>query len=401
LYRPTCLIKIDFKDWIPRQLQLFLRSSREKQQISRLEPLPLELLLLITTFLETADIICLSLCSRTLNNFTTSLYNLNKPIYDKPLALSVLIRLVRDLPRMFCCHRCGKLHPITDVLHPARSSNAIRYECSDLKWRLYRRMSLPPSLIQRVSVHCLPSKYTFHHCHLAAVMQNHDRGGGRYGINADSLAYTEVVDYPEDPARTTLLSVEGRICTPVGAHPTPSLVLQMQQWVLFHDIDIVSGRSLDVLISRIKYLSICCKHTLGSAEVENSIRSGIRQQGFCLEVPAAAKFLQCSLCGVEFQIALCDCGKDGKAVILTKWLDLGVGMDVEDPKWKKATLSFAQCILEPSDVIVSSGDVRRLFCESSEQESDPTMRNKSYLEGRRYRRVMVRDLYSRYGLFPR
>ncbi|PYH75679.1 hypothetical protein BO82DRAFT_259034, partial [Aspergillus uvarum CBS 121591] len=49
----------------------------------------------------------------------------------------------------------------------------------------------------------------------------------------------------------------------------------------------------------------------------------------------AAECMRSSLCEVEFQIFHEDCGQDGKAVIMTKWLDLGAGMNLEDPKWKK------------------------------------------------------------------
>ncbi|PYI17644.1 hypothetical protein BO99DRAFT_434360 [Aspergillus violaceofuscus CBS 115571] len=70
----------------------------------------------------------------------------------------------------------------------------------------------------------------------------------------------------------------------------------------------------------------------------DAIRSVVQQRGFSSldEQPSsAAGYMRCSLCEVEFQISLEDCGKDGKAVIITKWLDLGAVMDLEDPKWKK------------------------------------------------------------------
>lgn len=381
-------------DWIVRLLS---PNPREKR-LSNLELLPRELLLHINNFLTTADIICLSLCSRTLNHFTTSFYDL-KQTRDRSLALSVLTRLLRDSPRTFCCHYCAKLHPITDVLHPASSKN-LHHACPDLG--ILHGNGPQPWIRWIVSVHCLPTHYDFRHCHLAAVLQNY-KCGGRYGINAESLAYTEVVDYPQQPAITTLLSVEGRVCTPAGARQTPSLVLQIQHWVLFHDLEMVSDHDLDVLISVLAKLSICNWLSAGRGKIGDDIQSAIRQRGFCWDEASVAEgYMRCSHCGIEFQIALRDCGGDGKAVIITKWLDLGAGMDIEDPKWKKATLnSMIEPTYERADARSSTGEVRRLFCGTSDQSSDPTPRNRSYLMARRYRWAMWWYSESMYYLFHR
>lgn len=251
-------------------------------------------------------------------------------------------------------------------------------------------------------VHCFPSRYKFHHCHLVVLLQNH-YCGDRYGINAETLTYTEVVDYLKDPAITTLVSVEGRVCEPAaGSYQMASLVLQIQQWVLFDDFDIASDWDFKVTKSVLKNTPICGSQTLGTPEIMNEIRSAIRQRSFCLDEPSAgAKCMQCSVCGVEFEIALWDCGKDGKAVIITEWLDLGAGMDIQDPKWKKKTdfvFDNKEYTHEFAHVLASSGKARCLFRESSDQEGDPTPRNESYLMGRRYRRAMSKSSDSQYYL---
>ncbi|RDK47539.1 hypothetical protein M752DRAFT_299433 [Aspergillus phoenicis ATCC 13157] len=298
------------------------------------------------------------LCSRTLNHFTTSFYDL-KPARDRSLALLVLTRLIRDSPRMFCCDYCAKLHPITEVLHPASSKN-LHHACPDLG--ILHGNGPQPWIRWIVSVHCLPTHYDFRHCHLAAVLQNY-KCGGRYGINAESLAYTEVVDYPQQPAIPTLLSVEGRVCTPTGAHQIPSLVLQIQHWVLFHDLEFVSDNDLDVLISVLTKLSICNWLSAGRGKIGDDVQSAIRQRGFCWDEASVAEgYMWCSHCGVEFQIALRDCGGDGKAVVITEWLDLGAGMDIEDPKWKKATFnSIIEPIYERADAMSSTGEAQSSF----------------------------------------
>ncbi|RAK89441.1 hypothetical protein BO79DRAFT_227650 [Aspergillus costaricaensis CBS 115574] len=356
-------------DWISR---LFPRYSREKR-LSNLELLPRELLLHIGNLLTTADIICLSLCSRTLNIFATSFYDFKLP-QDKSLTLLVLTRLTRDLPKMFCCHYCAKLHRITDVLHPARSMG-FRHRCPDLG--VWHRKCPQPSIRWLLSVHCMTTLYDFRHCHLVAVLQNY-HSGGRCGINAESLAFTEVVDYPQQPARTTLLSVEGRVCTPAGARQRPSLVLQIQQWVLIHDLQVFSDRGLDVALSVLHNWFICNWLRVGHGSIQDKIRPANRQRNLCWKEAPLTEIMRCSHCGVEFQIVLRACGEDGTAVTITKWLDLGAGTDIEDPKWKKATFTNTiESIYDRVEATASTGEVRRLFRESSDQESDPTPRNRS------------------------
>ncbi|OJI91322.1 hypothetical protein ASPTUDRAFT_52995 [Aspergillus tubingensis CBS 134.48] len=336
-------------DWIFR---LFPRYSREKR-LSSLELLPRELLVHIGNLLTTADIICLSLCSRTLNLFTTSFYD-SKPPQDKPLTLSVLTRLTRDLPKMFCCHYCAKLHRITDVLHPARSMG-FRHRCPDLG--VWHRKCSQPSIRWLLSVHCMTTLYDFRHCHLVAVLQNY-HSGGRYGINAESLAFTEVVDYPQQPARTTLLSVEGRVCAPARARQRPSLVLQIQQWVLIHDLQVFSDRGLDVALSVLHNWFICNWLRVGHGSIQDKIRPANRQRNLCWKEAPLTEIMRCSHCGVEFQIVLRACGEDGTAVTITKWLDLGAGTDIEDPKWKKATFTNTiESIYNRVEATASTGEV--------------------------------------------
>lgn len=288
---PHFAFKMPIIDWI---FSLFRRYSREKR-LSSLELLPRELLLHIGNLLTTADIICLSLCSRTLNLFTRSFYGF-KPPQDKSLTLLVLTRLTRDLPKMFCCHYCAKLHRITDVIHPARSMG-FRHRCPDLG--VWHRKCPQPSIRWLLSVHCMTTLYDFRHCHLVAVLQNY-HSGGRYGINAESLAFTEVVDYPQQPRITTLLSVEGRVCTPAGAHKRPSLVLQIQQWVLVHDLKVFSDRGLDVVLSVLHNLFICNWLRIGHGSIQDKIRPENRQRNLCWKEAPLTEIMRCSHCGVEF-----------------------------------------------------------------------------------------------------
>lgn len=138
--------------------------------------------------------------------------------------------------------------------------------------------------------------------------------------------------------------------------------------MLFHDVDIASDWDAKVTVWVLQNQHICGSHTLSTPEIMDEIRSAIRQRGFCPdELSATAGCMQCSACGVEFENPFHDCGKDGKAVIVTKWLDLGTGTDIKDPKWrKKSTPIFdnTEYTHEFADVVASSGEARVCFVKA-------------------------------------
>jgi hypothetical protein len=134
---------------------------------------------------------------------------------------------------------------------------------------------------------------------------------------------------------TTLFSVEARIC-PAEQGPS-TLVLQLQDWTLIHDDE-----------------------------------SGV------LEYPQ---------CGVEFQVDLRGYDGKGRAVVVTRWSDLGSGLTPDDPRLL-ALVSRDLRRLAVNRAVASSGLTRHLYRAASEHEvqgEDITERNYRYLAEREYR----------------
>lgn len=91
------------------------------RQPSRLEILPPELLLCIKDCLEEPDIVCLSLCSHHLLGVIGK-QCLSLADGDNQLKPAILMRVGRDLPHLFYCPYCTKLHRIKDIPHPTLRS---------------------------------------------------------------------------------------------------------------------------------------------------------------------------------------------------------------------------------------------------------------------------------------
>ncbi|KKK14777.1 hypothetical protein AOCH_004187 [Aspergillus ochraceoroseus] len=221
-------------------------------------------------------------------------------------------------------------------------------------------------------------------------MKNHYHGHP-HGRAVERLAYTEVMDWKFYPATTTLLSVEGRVCSLDEERST--LVLQIQNWVLFHD-----DPDVNTVMSTLGNIWICRHNRLDCNASGFDIRSAIQTRGFRLEKSNTFECMGCPICGIEFQFDLRDCGTDGKAVLVTKWLDLGAGLGFNDPKWKRIIPDILE-YRERRQLITSSGDIGRLFRDAScieGQASNPTERNQSYLMGKRYRRLMSPKLGNMY-----
>ncbi|KAL3445293.1 hypothetical protein BJX65DRAFT_297033 [Aspergillus insuetus] len=265
-------------------LSLFWRWKSEDTRGNRpseIELLPPELILCITDHLSTEDIVCLKVCNRTLYKLV------RKPCFlaDKSTTVSVLTRIATDLPRMFCCGRCGKFHRNENVGHP------------------------------------------LDYCHLIVAMKNH-YNGHKHGLLPESLAYTEVNERESFPLVTQLISVDSRVCS-LGGGPS-TLVFQVQNWVLYkYSADMIKAMSLehDIIVCKHLCLDRSAKDYFAWFDSDSNITDGF-------------KHLACQVCGIEFQLALRDCGTEGKATVVTKWVDLGAGLEWNDPTSRRTEQLF-------------------------------------------------------------
>lgn len=350
------------------------------RQPSRLEVLPPELLLCITDFLEKPDIVCLGLCRHHLLDVIGK-QCLSVTERDNPLKSAILMRIDRDLPHLFYCAYCTKLHRIKDVPHPTSRSKTSRHPCPDMELLFSRGLYIPENLWTIFGGRFAPILYAFRHCHLAVVMKNHYHGH-RYktqDFTVKSLSYLAVENSVLDRAIATLLSVEGRVCS--LEQNCSTLVLQTQQWVLFHD-----KPGIDDMFKRLGWVSICRHKEMGSFNASEVCE-------VCSTIPSwhcyEPEILCCSRCSNESQINIRDCGTDGTAVVLTRWLDMGAGLDINEPKWQqKITCDVAECGWETK----CSGDLSRLFQDAADpaqrEDTDLTDRNQAYLVRKRRRHLL-------------
>ncbi|KAL2866125.1 uncharacterized protein BJX67DRAFT_148313 [Aspergillus lucknowensis] len=216
-------------------------------------------------------------------------------------------------------------------------------------------------------------------------MKRHHLGPG-HGMALDSLTYTEVM--AKHRKFTTLMSAEARICPEIGGNVT--FVMQVQKWVLIHDMHLTPGQRGEIF----REILICCTKLRYKQGLLKRILAAAEANGFREHPSSDLEDLCCPSCGVHFQADLRDCGTDGKAVVITTWMDLGSRSDVEDLKWNTlVNAGGGRDIVRPNpwEIPRRPGMHRRRFQTAPctpPQDEDRTECNRLYLRERMYRRVM-------------
>ncbi|EEP75968.1 predicted protein [Uncinocarpus reesii 1704] len=303
--------------------------------------LPLELLLHIVYYLPPQDVACLALCNRAFLNALGSeaWSSLSQKARD-----AFLLTLTRDLPSCYFCHVCLSLH-LRDRLGPPAPINwsLLKYACTDSYME-------PPLWDCFAALKGHVSGYWLFFAHVQLVMARHYQGPA-YGLPLDMLSYTEVKAHTEpDGAKVTiLLSFDARICS-----RSASLCLRNQQWILLrpqHKLPVKPG-------------------PVELSDVLDNTPSPV---------------LACSFCDMHFQLDKCDLGDETKAIVITKWLDVGAGLTILDPKWQAHALGGSREFPEGSE------DVYLRF-ERLPGISGSMLfsQNASHLMGNRYKKTMKR-----------
>ncbi|KAI9874312.1 MAG: hypothetical protein M1830_009893 [Pleopsidium flavum] len=330
--------------------------------------LPLETLEMIREYLSPNDTASLVLCNHALlralgNRHWSSL----RPGKDNEEYRELfLTTLTRDLPGHFFCHHCSRLH-LRDNLGPPgpafQPENRLLCVTKELGWELWRCVQAHPYF----------SWYHFAFPHLQLAMKRHHHGPG-HGISTKSLSFTEVqVSGDEDEAErvTTLLSVEARIC------PEPiSLCLRIQHWAL------ISSTKRDMLLSKTKFVRICDHMTPRSSEISRLIESKLEPPRTEFECRVRPDVLKCRFCNTDFQVEIKDCGDEGLALVVTKWLDLGSGLTPMDTRWR---VHLARDKAAEIGALGEAGDVRLRFeSERGLSQDSLSCQNASYLIAKRF-----------------
>ena len=295
----------------------------------RLLTLPLELLLLITEFLERHEAVLLSLSRHKLRS-TFGHAAIESPSWltldrSQQAALHQQRRkflhfLVVGHPWYFACSDCNALHKTADVLLPGRNS---------------KRLEASPHTELRCGTGFKGSWYILHspreqdtfyrltpqHLRLAMDRYHH---GAPYGLGLDSLSYAQVTR----PARFSL---------PTALYVIPRIVsgkiyLRSQIWILRDDV------SWDKFEDCERYLFIC-EHM--PAKFFNALLlCKFENQHGDPPCPTCPTFLCCVRCGVEFRVRedrpqppYQDRLRPVRALVVDIWRDLGHGEDDWDPSW--------------------------------------------------------------------
>lgn len=297
--------------------------------IDRLTGLPTELLAQIYTLLSPVDLTCLGLCNH-------RLYTLFKAYHRFPTLradrLAIFIRLERDLPEYFACDICNLLHRydgsesfgLSGLAHTkstqlpcVRKGYEPDAECiggSSISMRSHAWFSHPGTRVSFLQIKLAMRRYCY---------------GPQAGINPDSLAFTQVIEYKHPSKRLasrysvyqtikTLFSVDAQVCPkPLGVHIRMQDILLYDIW---EDSKIERNSNRDLL----RLYEICQHASLESKASDiNSLYHG-RTTSFPYTCPKCNTVSVIEFCRIDYRLAL----------VMTRWVNLGPGIRREDPRWQ-------------------------------------------------------------------
>lgn len=345
-----------------------------------------ELLLSISDFLPLVDLYCFSVCNHRLYGLRLLSRQMNPwPPLTPDDKFSILTRLERDIPPYFACKSCNLLYRYDGSerfglsgFYPERTC---QLPCVQHSLRPKHWFSTWDTLaIHQLEYLCI-QKMSFLHLKLAMRRFYY---GPESGISTGSLSYTQVTEYPGWPTKngvTWLFSREAQICTkPIG------LYLRVQDILLFSEwrdlIDKPYATHFDPLV-------LCPHDTTFRQWITHILRShDTREKGF---LDKSRIFVVCNVRNIVCDIELCEIDSQ-KVLVITRWLNLGPGLDEEDPLWKIHTYSPCvprlHCGFDP-DYSAEAQCPRCRFEETAPRSfKDLRLRNLSYLRDKQYRRIM-------------
>lgn len=348
--------------------------------MATLAALPPELLLLISESLPSVDLDCFSVCDHRLYKLLSRQTN-PSPRLAPDDKFSILTRLERDLPSYFACKICNLLHWYDGSenfgLSGYNSDRTCHLPCvkynSGKHWFSIHH-------VLAVHQHHSISINEFSFLHLKLAMRRFYYGP-EAGISTDSLSHTQVTEgymVPYKDKIIWLFSQDAQICTkPLG------LFLRLQDIVLFSE-----WRFLIQKASRWDPLIFCQHRT-----VRHAITPVLRSLGTNETVSLDDKefHAHCSVCNTVCDIEFSDF-ESKKALIITRWVNLGPGLDEKDPLWKSHASALKShrryCGFIPNHPHEAQ-DPKECFEEATSQSiKDLRLRNLSYLKDGGYRKIM-------------
>ncbi|CAD6442665.1 95238975-4397-4591-8a49-16eca74d8c11-CDS [Sclerotinia trifoliorum] len=214
--------------------------------------------------------------------------------------------------------------------------------------------------------------------HFLAIRQH--LHGTDIGFPLEAFRFVEV-EHDQYKQKVGLLSADAQIVS-------NEFLMRSQTWIL------LPRTSHDEFIGKLAEdrpsTDICIHTRLGSCvenRVSNLVRSRLDPRGGTRE-KCLAQTLQCSYCYMDFVFHVIDFGGRGLAVVITRWVNLGAGLDIKDAKWKShITTRTDSGVHHPHH----PGDIRKAF-EGQEDLSveELTLDNQMRLFSRRKNRLIYR-----------
>ncbi|KAL3423631.1 hypothetical protein PVAG01_05378 [Phlyctema vagabunda] len=300
--------KTMFGRLIPNVFYAKLEQEATEQEAtpSQLFRLPPEIILSIASILPTASAACLALCCHRLNQ------TLGPKLWETlrnespDVMLDLLTSLAKDRPEQFACRECVRLHRTDKVGWPGHLGAP--YGPRHHLWSspAYRPLYFSP--------------YSIAFIHVKLAMKQH-YDGTDFGLPLDAFWFLQVNLRGYDDL-LTLLSVDAQI-----VHN--EFLLRIQNWTLLPWARIVG------LVDNLVPLFICEHTDIGSLAEDLVIllaTSRIKRE----EAPDkyCSETFQCRYCWMEYMLQAVDFGERGLVVILTRWLNMGAGLDDADTKWQ-------------------------------------------------------------------
>lgn len=355
----------------------YLRKPEQGNALTRtpaasntLHSLPTELILLIAGFLRPVDLHCLSLCSRWTSMVLDGQRRKLRYRIDCERC-PLLYRLDRDLLDRFVCHECYSLHEYDasrdfDLPHP--------FDFRPTHPCLMHMSEHHKLLLYEGDLYLTAPRFYFLHLQLA---MKRFHCGPAAGISSDSLF---IIQVSQTKSATTLLCREALVCC-----QPPALQLRVQDIILFHGDQEISEKTvggfiichhqrnpkLVLLMQRLKPLF---------AEGKDAISTGL-----------------CSKCNTEYQVELHSIQEDAirkeSAFVITRWIDLGSGIEPIDPRWTVHAKWIPKGYPTSLDLNPMRHNPRAVFeeaCAKRNSLDHLRSRNLSYLDHQNYKKVMKR-----------
>ncbi|TGO59658.1 hypothetical protein BCON_0042g00250 [Botryotinia convoluta] len=271
--------------------------------------IPPEIIRMIAELLPENYAACLTLCSRSMkeilgDRYLKAMKNPPNQQFDfcRKVEVKFVALLARDLPQHFACFECARIHRTRTIKWPNNIKDHLGcVHCTRNRQNIYCLKFLSPFEIY------FPQIYL--------AMKQH-RSGIDIGFSLEAFRHLEVT-HDQSTNITTLMSVDARFVS-------NELLLRSQTWILVPRSQkdrIIEKLAADRLSTRF------CKHSARSS-LEVMVSELVRNK------LSHTRTLQCPHCWMDFVIHLKRCGERGIAVVITRWINLGAGIDPKDWKWQ-------------------------------------------------------------------